>query len=220
MKIQGIYKIKNLLNGKVYIGQSIDVKNRFGRHKYNSNYKIVHPLYNSFRKYGIENFEFNIIEHVNDFNKLDEREQYWTDFYKSYNKNYGYNIRCDCKVNRGFKHSDKTKDTMSLTRKGRVPWNKGMKMSDEYKQKCSEGHIKSMTDEIRNKTSVAKKGKKLSEEHKRKIGLAHKGRKRKPFSKKTRKNMSKAKITLWQNPLYREKIKLSRIEKRSEFCLL
>jgi len=35
MKIQGIYKIKNLLNGKVYIGQSVNIEKRFYNHKNN-----------------------------------------------------------------------------------------------------------------------------------------------------------------------------------------
>lgn len=61
----GIYKIENKLNGKVYIGQSINIENRWVGHR-----KTVHgisknhdyPLYQAIRKYGIENFEFSILE--------------------------------------------------------------------------------------------------------------------------------------------------------------
>lgn len=77
MKYQGIYKIKNLLNGKVYIGQSSDLIFRFKRHKNNFKNSKKHPLYNSMYKHGINNFEFNVIEHIDDIKVLNEREQFW-----------------------------------------------------------------------------------------------------------------------------------------------
>lgn len=60
-----IYKIKNNLNNKVYIGSSIDVERRWRQHKEASiNEKDHHynyPLMIAFRKYGINNFTFEII---------------------------------------------------------------------------------------------------------------------------------------------------------------
>ena len=56
----GIYKITNLLNGKCYIGQSINIQKRWTNHK--TSYKnpnkdcYNYPLYKAFRKYGLENF--------------------------------------------------------------------------------------------------------------------------------------------------------------------
>lgn len=73
MKYQGIYKIRNLLNGKVYIGQSVDLQNRFRCHKHDYK-KLNYYLYRAIRKYGIDSFEFNVIEHVNNISKLDEIE--------------------------------------------------------------------------------------------------------------------------------------------------
>jgi group I intron endonuclease len=65
--ISGIYQIKNLKNNKIYIGSSKNIKERFLQHKYNlKNNKHCNPiLQNSWNKYGEENFEFIIIEIIN-----------------------------------------------------------------------------------------------------------------------------------------------------------
>ena len=64
-KICGIYKITNLVNGKVYIGQSVDIYERWAEHKYNMSYTKYQNilLYKAFHKYGIENFSFDIIDY-------------------------------------------------------------------------------------------------------------------------------------------------------------
>lgn len=94
----GIYKIENLINGKIYIGQSIDIKDRFSSHKRipssSEEIKKHYPLYRAFNKYGLENFSFEIIEQC-EKNQLNEREKYWIDYYHSYYKDplgNGYNL--------------------------------------------------------------------------------------------------------------------------------
>lgn len=72
--MQGIYKITNTINGKFYIGQTLDFKQRWRKHK---QCKDNYPLYNAFRKYGIKNFTFEILEIVEDNKKLTEREEYY-----------------------------------------------------------------------------------------------------------------------------------------------
>lgn len=90
----GIYKIENLINGKVYIGQSICIKNRWQSHKtdgFNPKNKCYNrPLYRAFRKYGLKNFDFSIIELCNP-EELNEKEIYWISYYNSYGKE-GYNL--------------------------------------------------------------------------------------------------------------------------------
>lgn len=87
----GIYKITNLLNGKCYIGQSINIQKRWTNHK--TSYKnpnkdcYNYPLYKAFRKYGLENFKFEILEECTQ-NKLDSLEKYWIKYYNSYNNGY------------------------------------------------------------------------------------------------------------------------------------
>lgn len=92
--ISGIYKITNLINNKIYIGQSINVYQRWEAHKYaslNKNSKEYNIYFhNALRKYGINNFFFEIIE-LCDKTKLDERERYWIEYYHSYDRKIGYN---------------------------------------------------------------------------------------------------------------------------------
>lgn len=97
----GIYKIENLINGKVYIGQSTDIKERWASHKRiifennkESNIKKNYPLYLAFKKYGIENFSFEILEEC-ESSFLNEREIFYIQKYNSFidspNSN-GYNL--------------------------------------------------------------------------------------------------------------------------------
>ena len=66
----GIYKIENKINHHVYIGQSINIEARWQEHYRNgsANESFInrawynYPLYRALRKYGLENFEFTIIE--------------------------------------------------------------------------------------------------------------------------------------------------------------
>ena len=89
-KISGIYKIECLVNGKVYVGQSINIKRRFKTHKsqLRNNTHINNYLQRAWNKYGEENFTFEIIEECN--KNISETEIYWIDFYDSL-KN-GYNL--------------------------------------------------------------------------------------------------------------------------------
>lgn len=86
----GIYKIENLINGKVYIGQSIDIFGRWNAHKNRMGYQDEH-LYRSMRKYGIENFKFEILKECNE-NCLKDLEAFFIRVYCSWNSKYGYNM--------------------------------------------------------------------------------------------------------------------------------
>lgn len=91
----GIYKITNKINNKVYVGQSINIYERFNQHKRNAFNEFTHtydyPLYRAIRKYGLENFEFEVIEETT-IDLLTEEEQYWIAYYDSLNPQKGYNL--------------------------------------------------------------------------------------------------------------------------------
>ena len=92
-KICGVYAIKNKMNNKVYIGSSINILNRWKKHENELNRNRHHSehLQYAWNKYGKENFEFMILEECSEEN-VREREQYYIDYYTSYDAEYGYNI--------------------------------------------------------------------------------------------------------------------------------
>lgn len=86
----GIYKITNQLDGKVYIGQSIDVEERWKQHRraWRDNSRKA-LLYEAIRKDGLGNFLFEIIEECPK-ERLNEREKFWIKKYNSLED--GYNM--------------------------------------------------------------------------------------------------------------------------------
>lgn len=94
----GIYLIKNKITGKVYVGQSKNVKSRLFVHKSNLklNKHYNHHLQSSVNKYGIESFVFKEIESCK-VEELNKREIFWiqklNSFKNGYNKNEGGSSR-------------------------------------------------------------------------------------------------------------------------------
>ena len=92
-KIMGIYKITNLNNGMCYIGQSVDVADRWRQHvKRGVGAEPVtqNKLYPAMKAIGVENFMFELVEECKG-NELTPREKYWTDFYQA--QAYGYTVK-------------------------------------------------------------------------------------------------------------------------------
>ena len=88
----GIYKIKNLINGHAYIGQSVNIEKRWNAHKKcafrETSRSYDYPLSRAFRKYGIENFSFEIYEECNRLD-LNDREKFYIQKYDTFF--HGYN---------------------------------------------------------------------------------------------------------------------------------
>ena len=208
MKYQGIYKIRNLKNGKVYIGQSYDLTTRFRDHRKPCKFKSNRPLYSSIKKYGIENFEFIVLEWIEDISKLDEREQYWMDYYKSYNLEYGYNLSpTSGGSTRGIKHTEEHKQKIGLAGKGRkhteisiakmVEAQKGKPKSEEHRLKLVEVAKKRWENpDYRKHMSETQKGKSpwnkgipCSKEHKEAISKANKDKKKEPFTEEHKRKI-------------------------------
>ena len=106
----GIYKIVNLVNDKIYIGSAVILKNRKRDH-FRTLKKNCHKnkyLQNAFNKYSENSFQFEIIEFVEDKNKLIEREQYYLNIYFDNQKNC-YNISPTAGSPLGVKYNDEMK---------------------------------------------------------------------------------------------------------------
>lgn len=99
----GIYKYQNRINGKIYIGQSLDIEKRYKQHLYDALNRADRGsgVDLAIKKYGIENFDFAVIEEC-PIALLDERERYWISYYDSYHN--GYNRTPGGNVLRGNEH--------------------------------------------------------------------------------------------------------------------
>lgn len=88
-----IYKITNLVNGKIYIGQSKDYKKRWNEHKCRANnkYQTNQIITKAINKYGFENFKFEILDSAKTPEELNNLECYYIQKLNSLTPN-GYNI--------------------------------------------------------------------------------------------------------------------------------
>lgn len=194
-KQSGIYLLKCLISGKIYIGKAVNLRNRMGKHKnsINSKRNTNSMIVNAIRKHGWENFECQIIELIDDKNKLMECEIYWIDFYDSTNRDTGYNILRGGTDWTGYKHTEETKLKLSLSRKGKYVGenspNFGLKRSDETKAKLSEqaklrvgeknsSYGKKRSDETKKKLSNSLKIAFSGENNKYRLNLSQKAKER------------------------------------------
>lgn len=169
-EFSGIYKITNIVNGKVYIGSSKNLLLRERKH-FNDLGKGVHHSANlqyDYKKYGAINFKFEIIELV-EIGNLFEVEQRYLDDLKPYLINIGYNVSEKAKscVLRGEKHW-----AFNLP-KGQHHWY-GRKHTPETKAKISKAQMGELNHQYGKPSPM--RGKHISEESKKKISESCKGR--------------------------------------------
>ena len=112
--ISGIYKITNTVTKDSYIGSSKNIKNRWAVHKCQStwNKHPNNPMYLDMRKYGVDNFEFQVIEEVEE-GSLKETEQEFIELLKpTYNSNNakGLDVERLKKYKKEYRKSDKCKE--------------------------------------------------------------------------------------------------------------
>lgn len=99
MKHFHIYSILNIINGKIYIGKTVNLHKRWRDHistSKKSSHKDHYLIHRAINKYGKSNFQFSIIQKFNNNEDASLAEKYWIKFYKSYIKrygdDYGYNL--------------------------------------------------------------------------------------------------------------------------------
>lgn len=137
-----IYLWINMINMKVYVGQTQSFYDRMCQYK--SGRESDRVIGKALAKYGFDNFEIIVLEKC-PVENLDEREQYWMDYYQSYNPEFGYNICCEAGVTRGYRHTDEAKRKMSKAAKanahpmfGESNPMYGKKHDDEWRKEHSE----------------------------------------------------------------------------------
>lgn len=127
----GIYKISNLVTGKCYIGSSVNLQRRWQEHYYDlcKNQHYNAKLQRTWNKHTESAFRFEIIELVLSAFLL-EREQYWLDRIKPYERNKGYNLNKYANSCLGTKRSPETIEKHRIASTGK-------KHTDEAKAKIS-----------------------------------------------------------------------------------
>jgi group I intron endonuclease len=125
-----IYMIHNIVNNKVYIGKTNDIKKRWARHRANvasKNMEVKKPIHWAIKKYGLDNFIFSVIQKFTSEEECLKAETYWIRHFKSTNRKYGYNLAAAGMGSSGFQLSQKTKDKISRA-------NKGLKRTESMKK--------------------------------------------------------------------------------------
>mgnify|MGYP003606973583 CR=1 FL=1 len=156
-KICGIYKITSP-SGKVYIGQSVDIKRRFTSYKTLNKSKRQVKLYNSFVKHGVNNHLFEVIEECV-IEYLNERERYWQEYYNVLELDKGLNLCLTSTKDKKHLHSEETKNKISQSNKGEKCFWYGKTFTEETKLKMRESRKKyKHTQETLDKMSSSQKG--------------------------------------------------------------
>lgn len=170
----GVYAIKNIRNGRIYIGSTArTISVRWSEHKKELRKGCHHSVFlqRSWDRHGEEAFVFFVLEVVEDYGALLAREQHWIDHLKAANKRFGFNMSPSAESCAGYRHSLAARRKMAAAKIGR---------------RASE--------KTRAKMSVSHTGRTLADETRTKISQALAGRKRRPSSPESNAKRSKSLI--------------------------
>lgn len=186
-KTTGIYAIRNKLTGMAYIGQTA---NNFGDRRDSNMAKLRHNkhdnigLQEDWNQYGEDNYEFVVLETLDDCSNIDDREKYWISEYKRNNKSF--NHQSGGKGFCGLHLSEEAK--RKIGEKNRIH-NLGKKASAQTRLKMSLSHKgKKPSPESIEKARLKRIGFKPSPESRLKNSIAHSGDKC-PLAKYTKEQV-------------------------------
>jgi group I intron endonuclease len=167
-----IYKLENIENGKIYIGQTKHpLKKRIASHIKSKKY----PIGKALSKYGIDGFNVSVIDCAETKDILNEKEKYWIETFECRTPK-GYNITDG---GGGLSGVIQTPETIALRVAkliGRPAPNKGQKAPQEWRDKISAALMgRIVSEETREKIRIANTGHKPTPETLEKLRLSHLG---------------------------------------------
>lgn len=174
----GIYRITNIVNGKIYIGSSSALKKRFYEHRRTLR-KATHRnphLQSAWQEYGEANFKFEILQECDAQTLLAVEKEYILT-YRCYDREFGYNISIEPSNNQlGMKRSAETRKKIGIAKRGNTN-RLGAVVPQEMRDRiASKLRGSKATDAMRALMSAQRKGKPHSKEWSAKIGAANKGK--------------------------------------------
>jgi len=173
----------------LYIGKTcMSLNARKYYHLYDAKRGSRVYFHNALRKYGVGNFDWQVIDQAESKQELNEKEKYWIQFYKSFDPQFGYNLTMGGDGNTaGNKLSGETKRKIGAALEGHITSietrqkisvaNKGRIYPEEYGKKMSTIlRGRKQPNEVVQKRAKSLKGHITSDETRRKIGIANKGK--------------------------------------------
>ena len=208
----GIYQIRCLVDGRIYVGSTINFSQRWKEHKrlLNRDKHWSRLLQKAWDEYGSRNFIWEILEYVYDPNVLLMIEDEYIRRLKSANRRFGFNLKPSSE-----RMSEESRRKLSDTMTGR----KRKKFSEEHKRKISESNLgRKWSEESKQKMSEARIGMKYSDESKEKMGKHRIGKK---HSEETKQKMREARLgkkhSEESKQRMREAQRLWRLRKQEDF---
>jgi len=171
-----VYLITNLINGKMYVGQTVcTLSDRWSQHKYAARRKRGHShLYSAIRKHGSDAFKVEVLCACSTEKELFEQERHLIEVHGTKNPKRGYNLTDGGEIGpRGMVHSKVARRKMSRAHSGKNHHMFGKHHSDETRDKIAESNTgKIASQAARDKMSRARKGVPKSAAHRCKLEVA------------------------------------------------
>jgi group I intron endonuclease len=212
MRKFGVYAIRNILTGGIYVGSSADIDGRWRQHKSTLKKAVRRAaplLLKAWKVYGDSAFVFEILEHTvsNRRDDLFQREQFWIDTLNTAERFGGYNSYQNARgPDPGRKQPPFSADHRAAIARARL----GTKASETTKAKLSVAHLGKklppFTDAHRAAISLARCGVKASDVARANMSAASRGKKKPPFSDEHRAAISRAKLGVKNPALSRAKL--------------
>lgn len=182
-KFSGIYAIRNIHDGKLYIGSAVNFRKRWGLHRRQLEAGTHHSrhLQGAWNKYGAAAFVWEILEFIEDDDALILVEQQYLDHFEPWRDTNGYNTYPTAGSSRGAKQSEATRAKLSAIRKGKPAsaWRREHlaklnqnRTPESRAQAAANNKGKKRSAETKARVSAAQKGKTLSAEHRAKLSIA------------------------------------------------
>lgn len=144
-----IYAFKNKINNKIYVGQTCRTfEERTNEHLRHNKTAFDKAL----KKYGIENFDYAIIDEAHNMDELNKKEIFWIKHFNSLAP-FGYNLCIGGENTKGYHHRLESREKMRLAKKGTFLGEEnpfyGKKHTDETRQKMKEAWTEERKEQLR-----------------------------------------------------------------------